>query len=100
MNRMKLINLSLSLAFAMALMVPVSANCADRLIIEDAGLNTVFSVDEFGIVGFNNPTPLYAADVVSPGAAPKSQLHFSLDGSDNGGYLISVNENNFFARFS
>lgn len=48
MNGKKLINLSLSLAFAMALVIPISANCADMLIIEDDGLSPVFVVDDTG----------------------------------------------------
>ena len=58
--------------------------------------NKVFSVDDAGSTGFNHPAPIYAADVVSPGAAAKSQLHFSVDGGDSGGWLTSVLENNFW----
>ena len=67
-----------------------------KLVVQNPSANDVFVVDDGGNTGFNLSTPNYAADVVSPGQASKSQLHFSLDGADNGGYIISVNPNNFF----
>lgn len=78
------------------LTLPLVAAAEDKLVVEDAGANKVFSVDDAGIVGVNNPAPNYAADIVSYGNASKSQLHFSLDGTDSGGYLTSVLPNNFW----
>ncbi len=48
-----------------------------------------------GKLGVNVASPNYFLDVSSAGS-PISQLHFSLDGSDTGGWLTSVKENNFF----
>jgi hypothetical protein len=48
-----------------------------------------------GSLGVNVVNPQYNADVSSAGTN-KSQLHFSSDGSDVGGWLTSVLENNFW----
>jgi hypothetical protein len=80
---------------AIALTAGLSA-AENKLVVEDGLANTVFAVDNSGNTGFNLSTPNYAADVVSPGSAAKSQLHFSLDGTDNGGYITSVLPNNFW----
>jgi hypothetical protein len=48
-----------------------------------------------GSLGVNVTDPQYNADVSSAGAY-KSQLHFSKDGTDVGGWLTSVAENNFW----
>lgn len=82
------------------LAIPLSAGlsaAAEKLIVQDPSANNVFLVDDTGNIGFNISIPNYAADVVSAGAASKSQLHFSLTGNDTGGgYLTSVSDNNFF----
>jgi hypothetical protein len=48
-----------------------------------------------GSLGVNVNDPQYNADVSSAGAM-KSQLHFSKDGTDVGGWITSVLDNNFF----
>jgi len=48
-----------------------------------------------GSLGVNVADPLYNADVSSAGVN-KSQLHFSKDGTDVGGWLTSVADNNFW----
>ena len=88
--------LAIMVAAAALLTFPLFAAAADKLVVEDGSANKVFSVDDTGGVGFNHPAPIYAADVVSKGNASKSQLHFSLDGADSGGYLTSVWPNNFW----
>jgi len=88
--------LAIFIAGVALLALPLIASAEEKLVVQDAGANNVFSVDDQGGVGFNHPAPIYAADVVSKGNASKSQLHFSIDGSDSGGYLTSVLENNFW----
>ena len=48
-----------------------------------------------GSLGVGVTEPLYNVDVSSSGAL-RSQLHFSKDGTDLGGWLTSVSDNNFF----
>ena len=88
--------LAILVAGVALLALPLFASAEEKLVVQDAGANNVFSVDDQGGVGFNHPAPIYAADVVSKGNAPISQLHFSLDGTDSGGYLTSVLPNNFW----
>jgi hypothetical protein len=75
--------------------VPVFA--ADKLVVMDAGgVNPKFVVRDDGTVGVNNPTALgYNLDV-SAGGTTSSSLHFSLNGTDAGGFVTAVNDNNFF----
>jgi hypothetical protein len=81
---------------AVSCLIATQVWAAPKLVVEDEAANPIFTVDDGGNVGFNI-SPNYAADVVSPGSASKSQLHFSLTGSDTGGgYLTSVNDNNFW----
>ena len=86
----------LSSLLAIKLSTGISFAQTDKLVVEDGVGNKIFSVNDAGAVGINNNTPLYAADVVSSGSAMQSQLHFSVDGSDSGGWLTSVLENNFW----
>ena len=79
--------------------VPVFA--ADKLVVTDAGgTNTKFVVRDDGTVGVNNPTALgYNLDVSAgqiAGPLAHSQLHFSLDGTDTGGWVSTGTANNFF----
>jgi hypothetical protein len=79
--------------------VPVFA--ADKLVVKDAGgSNTKFVVRDDGTVGVNNPTALgYNLDVSAgqiAGPLAYSQLHFSLDGTDTGGWISTGSANNFF----
>jgi hypothetical protein len=48
-----------------------------------------------GGVGVGNATPLYTLDV-GGGGVPVSQMHFSQSGTDVGGWVTSVGDNNFF----
>jgi hypothetical protein len=48
-----------------------------------------------GSLGVNVTNPQYNSDVSSAGVM-KSQLHFSLNGNDVGGWITSVLDNNFF----
>ncbi len=95
-NMKKSLIILMAVVALMGLMaVPVFA--ADKLIVKDAGgTNTKFVVRDDGTVGVNNPTALgYNLDV-SSGGTMSSSLHFSLNGTDAGGYVTSVNDNNFF----
>jgi len=82
---------------ALSLAASTSFAGTPKLQVQDAsGTNTVFSVDDTGQMGINVPTPNYAADVANNGGISQSELHFAKDGSDSGGWLTSVLENNFF----
>ncbi|HKI46862.1 MAG TPA: hypothetical protein VKA08_16145 [Balneolales bacterium] len=81
------------------LAIPLTAGLSaaeNKLIVQDPSANDVFVVDDSGNTGFNLSIPNYAADVANNGGAAKAELHFSKDGADNGGYLTSVSENNFW----
>jgi hypothetical protein len=68
-----------------------SAPCSDPLIYGEFD-NRILKLDgSFGI----GVSPSYGVDVSGNGAA-KSQLHFSLDGTDTGGWITAVMENNFW----
>ncbi len=71
----------------------------DRLVIKDASDNTRFVCTDSGNVGIDQATPNYklvvSANETTP-AAMKSQLAFSPDGADYGGYITSVLPNNFW----
>lgn len=86
----------LSVVAACCVYPTVTSAATDKLVVEDAVGNKLFSVDDAGNMGVNNSAPNYAADIVSNGAASRSQLHFSLDGADEGGFLTSVLGNNFW----
>lgn len=91
----KMVKVILAAAAVVALAVPAMA--ADKLIVKHAvNATDALKVTDGGFTGFNAATPIYAADVVSPGSVNTSQLHFSLTGADDGGYITSVAENNFF----
>ncbi|MGC2063326.1 MAG: tail fiber domain-containing protein [Thermodesulfovibrionales bacterium] len=73
---------------------------ADKLLVKDATSATRFVVKtddttNLGSVGVNVAAPAYNFDV-SAGNVSKSSLHFSLNGTDTGGYITSVLDNNFF----
>ncbi len=82
---------------ALAVLMVSPGFSADKLIVKDSsGNNTKFVVRDDGSVGINNPTALgYVVDV-SAGNNMKSSLHFSLNGTDTGGWITSVLDNNFF----
>lgn len=91
----KICKVILAAAAIVALAVPAMA--ADKLIVKPAtGTQNVLVATDSGPVGINMNTPRYSADVANQNGATKSQLHFSADGSDVGGWLTSVNQNNFF----
>jgi trimeric autotransporter adhesin len=75
---------------------------SDRLYIENSGAITPLIYGEFdnrilsfdGSVGVN-VYPLYKFDVSGDGVS-KSSMHFSMAGTDVGGWITSVLDNNFF----
>lgn len=91
----KICKVILAAAAIAALAVPAMA--ADKLIVKHSTnpINVLTATDA-GPVGFNIAVPRYSADVSNQGALQKSQLHFSADGADSGGWLTSVSQNNFF----
>jgi hypothetical protein len=85
-----------AVVFGLCLAAPAYSQ-SPKLIVKDAGgSNTVFSVDDTGAVGSGVTAPNYQFDLASPGGVMKSQMHFSLDGSDVGGWITSVLDNNFY----
>lgn len=58
-------------------------------------LNGGSGVEKWDYAGIATMDPLYQLDM-SGGNAARSQMHFSKDGSDTGGWFTSVLENNFF----
>ena len=81
---------------ALTCFLAVPAFSADKLVVKDAGgTNTVFVVTDTGSTGIGVASPLYVADV-SAGNVSKSSLHFSLNGTDTGGWITSVSDNNFW----
>lgn len=73
------------------------AGATDKLIVKPlSGTTNVLVTTDSGPTGFNYNTPKYSADVANQGGANTSQLHFSMTGADNGGYITSVAENNFY----
>jgi hypothetical protein len=79
----------------MLLVVPVAAFGADKLIVQDGSSVTQFVVTDAGKIGVGMSAPAYMGDF-SGASVSKSQLHFSLAGADNGGYITSVAANNFY----
>jgi hypothetical protein len=77
------------------LFVSTLAYGADRLVVKDDVGETKFIVTQDGKVGVGTSTPSYQLDV-SGGTVARSEMHFSKDGSDTGGWITSVLENNFF----
>ena|SRR6185369_12230201 len=92
----KICKVILAVAAVVALAAPAMA--ADKLIVKNAGTVTGNAVQatDAGVTGFNAATPRYAGDFAAPNSVMKAVLHFKHDGADNGGYLTSVLENNFF----
>lgn len=77
-----------------ALAAPAMA--ADKLIVKPAtGTLNPLTVTDGGNSGFN-VAPLYPVDVAVPDGSLSSTLHFAYNGADNGGWLTSAGENNFF----
>lgn len=73
---------------------------ADKLIVKDGASTTRFVVNtddttNIGSLGLNVAAPIYNFDLSSAGVS-KSSMHFSLNGTDAGGYITSVLDNNFF----
>jgi hypothetical protein len=71
----------------------------DKLkVMNSAGTTTKFVVRDDGTAGMNDATARgYVLDMaaVNP-ASMSSQAHFSVDGTDAGGYITSLSANNFF----
>ncbi|MEJ2684512.1 MAG: hypothetical protein P8Z71_08970 [Candidatus Sulfobium sp.] len=72
----------------------VPAHAADKLIVKN-GSTTKFVVTDTGAVGAGVTEPSYPFDLSSQGNM-ESQMHFSLNGTDVGGWITSVLDNNFF----
>ena len=90
----KICKVILAAAAVVALAAPAMG--ADKLIVKPAtGTKNPLTVTDGGKSGFN-VAPLYPVDVAVPDASNSSTLHFAKDGADNGGWLTSVGENNFF----
>lgn len=93
-----LIALVVSLCFGL----PLSASGADKLIIKDSGgTTTKFVARDDGSIGVNNPTALgYVLDVSAGDATgvalSHTQLHFSSDGADGGGWISAVGSNSIY----
>jgi len=73
---------------------------ADKLIVKDGASATRFVVNtndstNIGSLGLNVAVPTYNFDL-SAGNVSKSSMHFSLNGTDDGGFITSVLPNNFF----
>jgi len=90
----KICKVILAAAAIVALAVPAMA--ADKLIVKPAaGTINALTVTDNGLIG-TNVVPQYAVDVATYGSATDSTLHFAYNGADNGGWLSSVGENNFW----
>ena len=74
---------------------PFTAYGADKLLVKDGSNVTQFVVQDSGHLGVGMSAPLYMGDFAAGGLS-KSVLHFSISGADSGGYVTSVNANNFF----
>ncbi len=75
---------------------PFVAYGADKLIVVNATTSANgFVVTDASQMGLGVDPPLYTADI-SAGGVSVSQLHFSLSGTDTGGWLSSLQDNNFF----
>lgn len=100
-NKVKLVISALVLIFCVSIpFLTYGAN--DKLeVMNPSGSNIVFVVRDDGSVGVNNPTALgYMLDV-SAGlptgtALSASQLHFSSDSTDGGGWISAVGSNSIY----
>ncbi|WP_041245306.1 hypothetical protein [Geotalea uraniireducens] len=69
---------------------------ADRLVVKNSTkTSNAFTATDSGLIGVN-VVPRYAVDVANNDGALNSQMHFSANDSDTGGYITSAGENNFF----
>jgi len=88
------------LAAAAVAVMAVPAMSADKLIVKNTGVTVgatnAHVVSDQGKSGFNTDAPLWSVDVQNYNNVANSQLHFSNSGAQNGGWLTSAGENNFF----
>lgn len=87
---------TLSVVVLALLLMGSSVFGADKLVVKNStGTNTVFDVTDAGFVSVGLASPLYNYDLSSQGVS-KSSMHFSLNGTDAGGWITTVGDTNFF----